>query len=56
MELESVLAAVRADVNLNKVFFPREKYVVDIKNCLTDILIRVLRLHFFFQNIRKAIN
>ena len=48
IELESVSAAERTDGNLNKViFFPRERYVVDIKNCLTDILIWVLRLRFF---------
>ena len=47
IELESVSAAVRADINLNEVlFFPRDRYVVDIKNCLTNTLIRVLRLRF----------
>ena len=27
-------------------FFPRERFDVDIKNCLTDTLIWVLRLRF----------
>ena len=49
IELESVSAAVRADINLNKIFFPRERYVVDNKNCLTDTLIRVLRLCRFYK-------
>ena len=33
----------------NKVRFSRERYVIDIKNCLTDTLIRVLRLPFFYK-------
>ena len=45
--IRSVSAAVRADINLNKVLFSRERYVVDFKDCLTNTLIRVLRLCFF---------
>ena len=34
--------------------FHRDRFVVDINNCLTDTLIWILGLHFL-QNIRKAI-
>ena len=36
-------------------FFPRERFVVHIKNCLTDTLIWVLRLHFL-QKGKQLIN
>ena len=35
-------------------FFPREGFVVDIKNCLTDTLIWVLRLRFFFTKYKES--